>query len=79
MRTMLPIAETREARRYAVSIARRHPRLLIAMLALHALAALAGLAAPRLLGDLVEAVERGTSVAHVDQVVLLLAWCCRRC
>jgi ABC-type multidrug transport system fused ATPase/permease subunit len=73
MRTMLPIAETREVRRYAVSIARRHPRLLTAMLVLHALAALAGLAAPRLLGDLVQAVEHGTSVAHVDRVVLLLA------
>jgi len=73
MRTMLPTAETRDVRRYAVSIARRHPRLLTAMLALHALAALAGLAGPRLIGDLVEAVERGTSVGHVDRVVLLLA------
>ena len=73
MRTMLPVAETREVRHYAMSIARRHPRMLGAAIALHTLAALAGLAAPRLLGGLVEAVEKGTSAAHVDQVVLLLA------
>ena len=36
-----------------------HPRMLWRALALHVLAALAGLAAPRLLGDLVEAVEDG--------------------
>jgi ABC-type multidrug transport system fused ATPase/permease subunit len=70
---MLPVADTREVRRYAMSIARRHPRMLGGAIALHTLAALAGLAAPRLLGGLVEAVEKGTSVAHVDQIVLLLA------
>ena len=73
MRTMLPVAGTRDVRRYAVSMAKRHPRMLTAAISLHALAALAGLAAPRLLGGLVEAVEEGTSVAHVDRIVLLLA------
>ena len=42
-------------------------------LTLHVLAALAGLAAPRLLGDLVEAVEQGTTVGHVDRIIVLLA------
>src|SRR3712207_3878257 len=37
------------------------------------LAALAGLAAPRLLGGLVEAVNDGTTVDHVDTVILTLA------
>ena len=60
-------------RRYAAGIARRHPRLLWGALALHVLAALAALAAPRLLGDLVEAVEDGTTTAHVDRIILLLA------
>jgi len=73
MKTMLPVAGTREVRRYALSIARRHPRMLWGAIALHTLAALAGLAAPRLLGGLVEAVEEGTSVGHVDTIVLLLA------
>ena len=37
------------------------------------LAALAALAAPRLLGDLVQAVDEGTTVGHVDRVVAVLA------
>ena len=37
------------------------------------LAALTALAAPRLLGDLVEAVDEGTTTAYVDQVVMWLA------
>ncbi|WP_181312156.1 ABC transporter ATP-binding protein [Nocardioides campestrisoli] len=70
--TTLPVAQGGEVGRYAVSILRRHPRLLGGALALHVLAALAALAAPRLLGDLVEAVETGTTVGYVDQVILLL-------
>src|SRR3954462_7111989 len=42
-------------------------------LVLHVLAALAGLAAPRLIGDLVESVQEGTTVHHVDQVIAVLA------
>ncbi|NYD40788.1 ABC transporter transmembrane domain-containing protein [Nocardioides panaciterrulae] len=71
--TRLPVADTPAVRRYAASIARRHPRLLWTAVALHVLAALAGLAAPRLLGDLVQSVDEGTTVGHVDRVVLLLA------
>ncbi len=73
MSTTLPVADGRAVRRYAVRIARRHPRLLWSALALHVLAAVATLAAPRLLGDLVEAVEDGTTVGYVDRVVLVLA------
>ena len=73
MNTMLPVADGRSVRRYATRIARRHPRLLWGALALHVGAALAALAAPRLLGDLVEAVEDGTSVGHVDRIILVLA------
>nr|WP_218851685.1 ABC transporter ATP-binding protein [Nocardioides panaciterrulae] len=69
----MPVADTPAVRRYAASIARRHPRLLWTAVALHVLAALAGLAAPRLLGDLVQSVDEGTTVGHVDRVVLLLA------
>ena len=71
--TALPVADSRSVRRHAQAIARRHPRLLGGALLLHSAAALAALAAPRLLGDLVESVERGTSVGHVDRVVVLLA------
>ena len=43
------------------------------MLGLHGLAAVAGLAGPRLLGELVQAVEDGTTTSHIDRVVALLA------
>ena len=72
MKPTLPIADGRSVRRYAVRITRRNPRLLWGALLLHALAAVAALAAPRLLGDLVEAVERGATVARVDRIILLL-------
>ena len=71
--TMLPVAEGPAVRRYAASIARNHPRLLWTALGLHVLAALTALAAPRLIGDLVQAVDSGTTVGHVDRIMLLLA------
>jgi ABC-type multidrug transport system fused ATPase/permease subunit len=55
-----------------MSLFGRHPRLIATALGLQVLAAVAGLAAPRLLGDLVQAVAGGTTVGHVDRVVLLL-------
>ncbi len=73
MSTMLPVAESREVRAHARAIARQHPRMLGGVLFLHVLAALAAIAAPRLLGDLVEAVEQGTTTAHVDRIVVVLA------
>jgi ABC-type multidrug transport system fused ATPase/permease subunit len=69
----LPVADSRDVRAYARSLARRHPRALGLSLALYAAAALAGLVAPRLLGALVESVEQGTTLAHVDRIALLLA------
>ncbi|MET0839287.1 MAG: ABC transporter ATP-binding protein, partial [Marmoricola sp.] len=71
--TTLPIANGRSVRRYARAIARQYPLMLWGALALHVAAALAGLAAPRLIGDLVEAVETGTTVRHVDRIIAVLA------
>ncbi|MGH3413980.1 MAG: ABC transporter ATP-binding protein [Marmoricola sp.] len=73
MTTSLPVADTPAIRGYIRSLARRHPRALWTAAGLHVLAALAGLAGPRLLGDLVEAVTRGTTAGHVDRVALVLA------
>ncbi len=73
MSTKLPVADGPAVRRYAVGIARRHPRMLWGALALHVLAALAALAAPRLIGDLVQAVDEGTTLGHVDRIIALLA------
>ncbi len=71
--TALPIADPPALRAYVQRLARRHPRMLGGALGLHMLAALAALAAPRLLGNLVEAVETGTTTGYVDRVVGLLA------
>ncbi|WP_406105794.1 ABC transporter ATP-binding protein [Micromonospora globbae] len=73
MSTTLPVADAAQVRRYARTLVRRHPRALGAALGLHALAAAAGLVAPRLLGDLVEAISRGTSRMTVDRIALLIA------
>ncbi len=73
MSEILPVADKIAVRRYAVELARRHPHLLGSAVLLHGLAALAALAAPRLLGDLVESVEDGTTTAAVDRIVLILA------
>ncbi|MBO9523639.1 MAG: ABC transporter ATP-binding protein [Nocardioidaceae bacterium] len=73
MSTMLPVAGAPEVRRYLQDLFRRHPRTILTALALHVLAAAAGLAAPRLLGGLVQAVHDGTTVGHVDRIALLLA------
>ena len=71
--TSLPVAGGPALRSYVRRLAKRHPRMLWGAVALHGLAAVAALAAPRLLGDLVESVERGTTTGHVDRLILILA------
>jgi ABC-type multidrug transport system fused ATPase/permease subunit len=73
MRQLLPIANGPEVRRYALDLARRHPRQLGLALLLHVLAAVAGLAAPRLIGNLVQDVAAGTTVSTVDKTILAVA------
>lgn len=69
----LPVADGRQVRRYARALARQHPRQLAIVIAIHGLAAITGLAAPRLLGGLVDDVRAGTTTARVDQVALMVA------
>jgi ABC-type multidrug transport system fused ATPase/permease subunit len=73
MRQLLPVANGPEVRRYARDLARRHPRQLSLALVLHVLAAIAGLAAPRLIGNLVQDVATGTTVSTVDNTILAVA------
>ncbi|TCC20332.1 ABC transporter ATP-binding protein [Kribbella speibonae] len=73
MRQILPVAGPAEIRRHARRLARRHPRALLIALGLHALAAVSGLAAPRLIGDLVEDVQHGTTAAKVNVVIIVIA------
>ncbi|MBA2717363.1 MAG: ABC transporter ATP-binding protein, partial [Propionibacteriales bacterium] len=73
MRELLPVADFPTVRRYARRLARQHPRELAVTVALHVLAAITGLAAPRLIGNLVQAVSRGTTVSTVDKTILAIA------
>ncbi|OIJ26990.1 ABC transporter ATP-binding protein [Nocardioides luteus] len=73
MTTALPVASNKDVRAYVATLARRHPRMLWGALGLHLLAAGAALAPPRLIGDLVESVEAGTTAGHVDLLLALLA------
>jgi ABC-type multidrug transport system fused ATPase/permease subunit len=69
----LPVADTRQVRRYARSLFRRHPRPLGLAVLLHAVAAVAGLAGPRLLGELVESLQHGADRGTVDRIALTIA------
>ncbi|REE96021.1 ABC transporter ATP-binding protein [Thermomonospora umbrina] len=68
---ILPVATSAQVRAYARRLTLRYPRALAGALLLHALAAVAGLVAPRLLGDLVQDVSDGR--APVDAIALTIA------
>ena len=72
MTERLPIAAGSEVRRDAATLVRRYRRPLAVVLGLNALAALAGLVGPFLLGVLVEAVDQGTTTGYVDRVIAVL-------
>ncbi len=73
MSTSLPVAGPATVRREARVLLREHRRPLSAVLGLHALAALAGLVGPALLGRLVDDVRRGTGTGPVDRLATILA------
>jgi ABC-type multidrug transport system fused ATPase/permease subunit len=72
-RPILPVASRRDVRAYARRLILRYPRQLSAALALHGLAATAGLAGPRLVGGLVQDVSDGRlTTSHADLVALTI-------
>jgi ABC-type multidrug transport system fused ATPase/permease subunit len=70
---LLPVAGAAEVRRYARDLFRRHPRALSTAVGLHVAAAIAALVGPRLLGDLVDAIQHGSGVGVVDRLAALIA------
>ncbi len=72
MSSALPVATTAQVRAHSAGLARRHRRALVGSTSLHAVAAIAGLVGPVLLGSLVDSVRRGTTTAHVDRLALAL-------
>jgi ABC-type multidrug transport system fused ATPase/permease subunit len=73
MSNILPIAEPAQVRAYAADLARRHRWTVSAIIGLHVLGAVAGLVAPRLIGNLVEDVAQGTTTRTVDHTILVIA------
>ena len=70
----LPIADPASVRAHTATILRRHRRSLVLVVVLHALAAVAALAAPRILGLLVDGVTTGsTTLAAIDRLAVVLA------
>ncbi|MGV9376045.1 ABC transporter ATP-binding protein [Nonomuraea sp. NPDC003707] len=68
----LPVAEPARVRRAALRLIRLDGRAFAAMIALNALAAVAGLAGPWLLGRIVDAVKSGAGAAAVDRLALAI-------
>ncbi len=69
----LPVADMASVRRHARGLLREHRATMTKVIGLHALAALASLVAPRLVGNLVDGVTHGTTRAHIDTLVIWLA------
>jgi ABC-type multidrug transport system fused ATPase/permease subunit len=70
---LLPVATPGQVWEHTRVLLARHRKPLVGMLALNALAALAGLVGPRLLGELVGSLQDGTTSEHVDRIAVLLA------
>ena len=69
---LLPIADGAALRRHTATMLSHHRGALSGVVALHTLAATAGLAGPWLLGRLIDDLLRGTTAAAIDQTVLVL-------
>ncbi|MEH0985467.1 ABC transporter ATP-binding protein [Micromonospora sp. CPCC 205556] len=68
----LPVADRAAVRRATLGLLGRDRRAVLVVLALHGAAAVAGLAAPWLLGSIVDQVAAGGSVATVDRLALAI-------
>ncbi|MGW6910673.1 ABC transporter ATP-binding protein [Streptomyces sp. NPDC054940] len=71
-RGRLPIAEPRDVRRATTRLIRADARSFTAVLALNSLAAITGLAAPWLVGRIIDEVRRGAGVTTVDKLALAI-------
>ncbi|MFJ4552297.1 ABC transporter ATP-binding protein [Streptomyces sp. NPDC088817] len=71
----LPVAGPADVRRAALRLVRADRRAFAAVLALNALAAVAGLAGPWLLGRIVDHVRAGGGVGAVDRMALAILVC----
>ncbi|WP_327719489.1 ABC transporter ATP-binding protein/permease [Streptomyces sp. NBC_00490] len=71
----LPVAEPADVRKASLRLIRADGRAFTAALALNALAAIAGLGGPWLLGRIIDEVRAGSGVGAVDRLALALLVC----
>ena len=69
----LPVAAMPSVRAHARTLLRDHRRNIASVMGLHALAAVASLAAPRIVGLLVDGVTTGTTTSAIDRLAVVLA------
>jgi ABC-type multidrug transport system fused ATPase/permease subunit len=73
--SLLPVADRTAVRRAMRDLVGRDRRAVLVVLVLHGAAAIAGLAAPWLLGRIVDQVSAGAGVATVDRLALAIGGC----
>ena len=71
----LPVADRAAVRREILDLVGRDRRAVLVVLVLHGAAAIAGLAAPWLLGRIVDQVAAGAGVATVDRLAVAIGGC----
>lgn len=69
----LPIADMSAVRKHTAGMMREHRGRLVMVIGLHALAAIAALATPRLVGNLIDDLAAGTTLDSINRIGLLLA------
>ncbi|TWP36157.1 ABC transporter ATP-binding protein [Leekyejoonella antrihumi] len=73
-RRTLPIADTDAVRAHTARLMRRHRGVLTRVIGLHALAAIAGLVAPRVIGELIDGLTGGTiTMSRINDLIMVLA------
>ncbi|GAA2021554.1 ABC transporter ATP-binding protein [Terrabacter terrae] len=69
----LPVADMASVKAHTRGLARRHRRSILVVIGLHAVAAVAALVAPRVIGLLVDEISHGRSLAVVNRLALWIA------
>lgn len=72
MNNILPIAGNKEVLRYARELLTRHWRTFTAVVVLHALASVAALLVPFIVGKLVDAVVDGTTMGYINGAIAIV-------
>ncbi len=70
---ILPVADSRQVRRYVGAVLAADRRELSVVVGLYAAATAAGLVAPRMLGDIVTGVQAGTTAARINVLAAIIA------